>query len=139
MSVSVHCEMGASRLRRAYLATLPVLTAALSAACSSDDYVCTLGVEPAVVVTVWDARTHAPAPPGATGLLREGTYVDTLRRAGGGDAEYWLAGAYERPGTYAVGVRLAGYREWTAGRVRVTGDRCGVVTQRLVAELTPEC
>jgi hypothetical protein len=123
----------------ATLAALPLLTAA----CGNfvDGGACTASIEPAVVVEIRDARTGAPLASGASGVVAEGTYADSLRPyegAGGTTPSLFSRrAADERPGTYAVTVAHPGYQTWTATGVRAGSDACHVRTQRLRAALQP--
>jgi len=102
---------------------------------------CSSSVEPAVVVEIRDARTGASLAASATGVVRDNSYVDSLRpHEGRGTAPFALtsrAAADERPGTYSVQVYSPGYRMWAREGVRVTRDECHVRTQRLTAGLEP--
>jgi hypothetical protein len=106
-----------------------------------DSHNCTASVEPAVVVEIRDARTGAPLAAGAEGVVRDGAFVDVLRpaEASGPDSTslYSRRAADERPGTYAIEVRRAGYQTWTASGVRVERGTCHVQTRRVLAALVP--
>lgn len=98
--------------------------------------------EAAVVVEVLDARTEQPPTRGATLVVREGVYSDSMSRAApwegqGGAKELLLSGATERSGTYDLDVRSPGYHSWRAGNVGVNRGRCGVEPVRLRVYLEP--
>ncbi len=112
-----------------------LLAAALSlgtAACA-----CTDEGSFAVNVRVVDAATGASRADGATLVVREGAYADSM--TGGPGSPPVLAAAPEREGTYEVTVRRAGYRDWTRSGVRVgRGGSCnGLRSALLTAELEP--
>jgi hypothetical protein len=95
---------------------------------------CTLEALPYLVVEVRDARTGAPAAMGATGMVQEGSFIDTLYAINELVLETF---EYERAGTYNVRIQKAGYQDWTAQDVRVKKGRCGVETVTLRARLEP--
>lgn len=101
---------------------------------------CTAETEPAIEVEVTDSATGEPAAGGATGVLVDGAYSDSLRVIGlDADGEgLLLGGAFERPGTYDVRVEKGGYQVWTREGVRVRGGDCGPRTVRLTARLERE-
>jgi hypothetical protein len=122
-----------------------VAIASLLASCTNPfggGTLCTASVEPAIVVEIRDARTGAAIAAGAYGAVRDDEYLDSLRPyASHGPTNaslYSRRAADERVGVYAVEVRHAGYRPWTAVPVRVTRDECHVRTQTLRAALVPE-
>jgi len=102
---------------------------------------CTASIEPAVVVEIRDARTGAAIAAQARGVVRDGTYLDSLRpHASSGaslDDLYSRRAADERPGTYAVEVQHVGYRSWMTVGIRVGRDQCHVRTKTLRAALEP--
>lgn len=110
--------------------------------CSSG-YGCGASVDPAVVVTVTDAETKAPAAEGAVGTVRDGDYSETLgvysrtyvEADSFGGIPLSLGGAWGRPGTYTVRVEKDGYEPWEATGVRVRQDVCQFSGSRLEAEL----
>jgi hypothetical protein len=98
---------------------------------------CSASVEPAVVVEIRDARTQLPLAASARGVVRDGTYVDSLRPHSGGGTPFILISrfaAFERRGTYSVKVEAPRYRTWTLGGVVVIADQCHVRTRHLRAE-----
>jgi hypothetical protein len=121
-----------------------ILVAALFLAACEDDPVhppniyCPAIARPAIEVDVRDADTGAPAANGASGEVREGTFVEALEvlPSTSGDA-LTMVGAWERPGEYTVLVQKPGHRQWTADDVRVTRGLCNVETVKLIANLEP--
>lgn len=91
----------------------------------------------AVQVEVRDAATRAPATEGAVLTVTDGAYVDSMRGGPGGPPV--LAAAPERPGTYLVEVRRAGYAPWARSGVRVErAGRCDRLdSARITALLEP--
>jgi hypothetical protein len=108
-------------------------------------YGCAGVLLPGIEVTVVDARTGAYAAEGAVGAIDDGAYSETLRVWGHIASPSvpvqlvatTLAGADERPGTYAIRIEKPGYSPWERSGVRVTKGLCNVNTVRLRAELQP--
>ena len=83
---------------------------------------CVLIGIPGLIVHVHDGQTGLYAASGSTVVARSGTYADSLRVAvtAADSAGVWLVA--NRPGTYDVVVRKAGYLDWTqTGVVVVPG------------------
>jgi len=96
---------------------------------------CAASLSPAVIVTPEDSRTHANLVMGARGLVRSGTYSDSLRRVDAVDSVLW-GGA--RVGTYEVTVEHPGYQPWTRSGVQVTQTTaCGAPVSVRVTALLP--
>jgi hypothetical protein len=94
-------------------------------ACSSspsDPIVCDASARAGITVTIKDAETMEPLAATARGVVRDGAYVDSLVLV----APDTRAAAFERPGTYSVEVRLAGYQNFNTSNVRVTAGTCHV-------------
>ena len=89
-------------------------------------------------VTVVDSLTNTP-PPSATLIARTTAAVDSVGPRSpfltGQGAVLILSAAPERPGTYALTVRAAGYRDWMRTGVQVTADECHVHPVALTARL----
>jgi hypothetical protein len=102
---------------------------------------CTASVEPAVVVEIRDARTGAGIAADARGIVRDGTYADSLApyQAASSDPNTLFSrrAADERAGTYVVEVQHPAYVKWTAAGIRVSENACHVETQRVTASLQP--
>lgn len=112
--------------------------AALLTGCDLNGTLCPQSVEPAIRVEVRDATAGTPAAEGASGLVRDGAYADSLRVTGGDSSGAFILSAAEgRAGTYDVLVEKAGYRVWSQTGVRVRSGECGVATVTLQARLEP--
>lgn len=102
---------------------------------------CTQIVQPAVIVEIRDLRTGAPIAGSASGVVRDGAYVDSLRPygyiTGPLDAQslYSRQAAPERAGVYEISIQRAGYRAWDTTGVRVTREECHVNTATIRANL----
>jgi hypothetical protein len=109
-------------------------------ACSgSTSPVCTLEMRPALAVYVKDSVTRAGVASGASLVVREGSYKDSVAAPNSRpdlDNSALLA-AGERAGTYQVSVLKPGYATWVQSDVRVTSTKCHVNTVNLTALLQP--
>ena len=89
-------------------------------------------------VAVVDSLSNVSLVNGATVLVRDGTYSDSVTVAGDSSLTFspriWLVP--DRPGTYAIGVRHAGYSDWSTSNVRVVKDGCHVKAVFVDARLT---
>lgn len=103
------------------------------------DEACTSELRFGLRVTVQDSLTGAPAASGAQLIARDGSYADTVSfPPNRPDLDALpLASAPERPGTYTVTVRKAGFLDWVRTGVRVTADECHVRPVDLTARLRP--
>jgi hypothetical protein len=73
---------------------------------------------------------------GATGYVKDGSYVDSLQAYGERDGVLSsMDAAFERPGTYTVVVMKDGYQTWERQAVKVGHDVCHVQTVTLTANL----
>lgn len=97
------------------------------------DAVAFLGIGVAVV----DSLSNVSLVNGATVLVQDGTFSDSASVAGDSSLTFspriWLVA--DRPGSYAIGVRHAGYGEWTRTGVRVVKDGCHVKAALVDARL----
>jgi hypothetical protein len=100
----------------------------------SDPVICTAFVPPSVNVTVQDSVTGANVTPGATLVLREGTYVDSVTAPPVATSR---GVGVNRAGTLTLTVTQAGYRAWTKAGVKVEEGPCGARTVDVVARLQP--
>lgn len=117
-------------------ASVPLLTACPET--PFEGQACTTDVRPAVEVSLVDARTGAGLNAnGATLIVRDGAFVDSVRVDFPFPTQVVGGVAWERPGRYDVTLRKPGYREWQARGVRVGKDECHVKTARLEARLEP--
>lgn len=101
---------------------------------------CTTSIEPALIVEIRDAASDAPLAFAARGVVRDGSYVDSLRpyeSTGPAPTQVLFSrrAAEERAGTYSVEVLLEGYARWTQTGLRVERGTCHVETRRIVARL----
>lgn len=97
---------------------------------------CTASIEPAIAITVSDARTGSPLE--ATILVEDGNFQEQLNLRGVTAAgQIIYGGAFERPGVYTVKVSRVGYEEAVLNDIKVTQDECHVVTQNLTVALSP--
>lgn len=115
----------------------------LAAGCSNPTgYACPAVVNHGIEVEVLDAATGASVARGATGVVTDGAYTDSLRPVAfrglpPADTVTTLGAALGRAGVYTVRVQRPGYAPFERTGVRVVLNECGVVTTRLVARLTP--
>jgi hypothetical protein len=100
---------------------------------TAPDAVCLLYAAPAITAVVYDATTLTTAV-GALVTATDGNYVDSARVTA---TVPMVALAYERAGSYAVTASKPGYAAVVA-QVRVTADRCHVITVPLSFLLAPE-
>lgn len=109
-------------------------------ACSgSTSPVCTSDVRPGLAVYVKDPLTSAGVASGASLVVREGSYKDSIAAPSGRPDldNSSLFAAAERIGTYEVSVTKPGYVAWAQSNVRVTANECHVNTVTLTALLQP--
>jgi hypothetical protein len=109
-------------------------------ACSgSTSPVCTQEFRPGIAVYVNDSVTHAGIASGASLVVRDGSYKDSVAAPDGrpdlNTSPLFAAG--ERAGTYQVEVTKTGYAVWMKSDVRVTANECHVNTVTLTALLQP--
>lgn len=121
---------------------LAVLVAgSIACANSSDPIACTEEARSALAVLVYHGFTDVGIAEGATLVLRDGTFADSVTSplgfSGSAAGPLITPNTYERAGTYAVTVRRAGYSQWDTVGVRVTEDVCHVNTLTLTARLQP--
>jgi hypothetical protein len=97
---------------------------------------CTPSIEPAITVTVANARTQAPIE--ATVLVQDGSFQEVLALYGAtASGQNIYAGAFERSGTYTVTVSQPGYQTTTIKGIHVSKDACHVLTRSLNIMLKP--
>jgi hypothetical protein len=84
-------------------------------------------------------RVEAPgrANCGATVTIQDGSYIETLEADPISSGECAYGGAFERPGTYTVTVKAAGFRTATE-TIAVPTNACHVETQNVDIRLEPE-
>jgi hypothetical protein len=125
-------------MRRRLVGLQSVLIAAV--ACSrSTSPVCTLEVRPAVAVYVKNSATGAGIASGASLVVRDGNYQDSVAAPNNRpDLDNSpLNAAAERAGTYQVTVTKTGFAAWMQSNVGVTANECHVNTVTLTALLQP--
>ena len=97
---------------------------AVSRALDACDDVAEFGIGVGVV----DSVSNISLVNGTTVRVQDGTFSDSAAIAGDSSLMFspriWLVP--ERPGTYAIGVTHAGYRDWATSNVRVVKDGCHV-------------
>lgn len=94
---------------------------------------------PGVVVEFVSRGDRRPVAVAATGVLRDGAFVEQMQATGflaGLGRTYALAGGYGREGVYDVRVETAAGEAFAWNRIRVAGDRCGPFTVVLQAEVS---
>jgi hypothetical protein len=126
-------------MRKRFVGWNSVLIAAVACS-SSTSPVCTNEARPAVAVYVKNSSTSADIASGASLVVRDGNYKDSVAAPNNRpdlDNSPLYAGA-ERAGTYQVTVTKTGFAEWTQSDVRVTANKCHVNTVTLTALLQPE-
>lgn len=112
--------------------------AALGAAGCGDEpspVICTAIAVAALNVTVLDAATSRPICD-AEVTVTDGGFRETLPVFPASGAGCRYSGPFERPGTYTVTVRRAGYPTETQSGVRVTADECHVIPVPVTVRLT---
>jgi hypothetical protein len=101
--------------------------------------VCTDDFRPGVAVHVKDSLTGAGVASGASLVVREGLFKDSVAFPSSSPDlnDFPLAAAGERAGTYQIAVSKPGYATWSQSNVRVTTNQCHVNTVELTALLQP--
>jgi hypothetical protein len=127
-------------MRRSIVGCLyPMLIGATACSAASTSPVCTQEFRPALMVYVKDSLTNTGTASGASLIVREGTYKDSVAFPNGKPElnDLNLNAAGERAGTYQVAVSKPGYATWIKSNVRVTKNECHVNTVQLTALLQP--
>lgn len=125
-------------MRKPVVGCYSILIGALACSASISP-VCTQEARPALTVYVKDSLTNAGTASGASLVVREGSYEDSVAAPDGRpDLDNSpLSAAAERAGTYQVTVTKNGYATWVKSNVRVTKNLCHVNTVTLTALLQP--
>ena len=118
-------------MKKALFAVLPLL--ALAACELSDPVVCPAIVPQAFHVSAQDS-SGANVLPGASVVARDGAHADSVVAP---PAVTVMGVGGDRPGTYTVTVRQAGYQLWSQSGLKVRDGACGVRTVELLAHLQP--
>ena len=122
---------------------LPILLVCLTACDSPTDnggVICPAWIQRAIEVDVTDASTGLPIARDAKGIVRDGTFADSLRVVGWrglppNDTATTLGAALGRRGTYDVYIERAGYQPWAQMGVTPHVGACGLETKHLQAAL----
>lgn len=119
--------------------TLVIAVVLLGCSSSPMEAVCTLEFRYGLVVYVNDSLTNTPVASGASLVVRDGSYKDSVAYpAASPDLNALpLASAGERAGTYQVTVTKPGNLPWSMNNVRVTANQCHVNQVKLTARLVP--
>jgi hypothetical protein len=125
-------------MRKHLVGWYSILIGAVACAGSTSP-VCTQEFRPGVVVYVKDSLTKAGVASGASLVVREGSYKDSVAAMNSSPDQdnFPLSAAGERSGTYQVTVLKPGYATWLQSNVRVTSNVCHVNTVTLTALLQP--
>ena len=124
-------------MKKLFVGWYSILVGAVACAGSTSP-VCTQEFRPGLVVYVKDSVTKAGAASGASLVVREGSYKDSVAAPTTPDQDNFpLSAAGERSGTYQVTVSKTGYAVWQQNNVRVTSNVCHVNTVTLTALLQP--
>jgi len=117
----------------------PVLLCGLMACEDTTGLACTSEARASIIVWVRDSVSGAPIAAGATLVLQDGAFADSITAADHFPNDWALQtmNSWERPGTYSVTVRRPGYADWSASNVVVSDGRCHVQTVVLTARLQP--
>jgi hypothetical protein len=132
--------MAASSLCSALAAAVLALAGCSAAAVDPN---CTDELRPGIKLTREDSTTGAGQPfTEVVAVACEEPFADTARVAAliGDPSRFGLLGlAFERPGSYRVTVRAAGYAPWVVSDVRVDEEPAchHVITRSLAARLRP--
>jgi len=121
-------------MKKALFAVASLLALAACERISDPAPVCPAYIPPSVSVTVQDSVTGANVTPGATLVLRNATYSDSVVAPPIVSA---MGVGVNRAGTFTLAVRQTGYLTWTKTGVKVEEEQCGVRTVSLVARLKP--
>jgi hypothetical protein len=115
-----------------------VLASPLAGACSEPP-ACTRSIIPALFVEVLDGDTEANVSGITRGVVRDGTYEDSLDAGALSLDDPPVAlnrlAADERAGNYSVHLEADGYQPWDTAGIRVTRDACHVRGVSLTARL----
>jgi hypothetical protein len=101
--------------------------------------VCPMVVNPAIRIGIRVPEANGDNEWDGKVVIRDGDYIEVLAPyafpGSSEEAVFQATGAPERPGVYSVSVRKTGYEDWVVFGVVVAKGDCGVVTQRLTANL----
>ena len=113
------------------------VVALVAAGCGDEPnpVICTAIAVAALNVTVVDAATNQPICD-AEVTATDGGFRETLPVFPGSGADCRYSGPFERPGTYEITVRRAGYPMAVQAGVRVLSDECHVIGVPVTVRLT---
>ena len=109
---------------------------ALPAGCPIDGVPCTQLYAYGLTVRLSDAATGEPIA-GATLVLSDGSYVETMQELSADFDPGAYVGAGERPGTYTLTVQADGYQSTVIEDIGILADICHVIGRALDVELSP--
>lgn len=97
----------------------------------------TAGCDDILIYGIWasvrDSITGAGITSDLRGVVREGTFVDSLQSHQASE----LVGADERAGTYRLEVSATGYQDWSRGGIVVLDEGCHVKNVHVVVRMKP--
>ena len=117
-----------------------VLLVSIALGCSKSPTVCLSIGSFAITVVVRNASTGSPAASGATLIVRDGQFADSVTGVYTGAAEVnatLLEAVLDRPATYDVTVRKSGFETWSREDIAVDQGECRVEGKVLNVGLTP--
>jgi hypothetical protein len=120
-------------MKKALFAVIPLLALAACAEIA-EPVACPAWIPPAVQVTAQDSVTGANVTPGATLVLRDGAYADSVTAP---PIMTSVGLGPNRAGTFSLTVRQTGYQSWTKTAIKAEEGQCGVQTVPVVARLKP--
>ncbi len=99
--------------------------------------ICTPSIEPGLQITILDAETQESISCGATIMVQDGNFEETVSNEEGPDCQNAkkLTAAEERAGTYHLRVTKEGYQEANVYDVIVKSGTCHVQTKDVTVEL----
>jgi hypothetical protein len=110
---------------------------AAAIACHDVPTVCSAELRYGMAVHVRDSASGAGLANGATVVVRDLNFVDSLAATFPASADGPFLSAGERAGTYTVTVRHSGYQTWTRSGIIVTAAECHVNPINVIARLQP--
>lgn len=100
---------------------------------SRADVLCTMEARPALQVNAVDAQTGKSILSGATVIVQDGQFVDSVQVSDSMAGSIGLA--HERSGRYEVIIRKSGYKSWSQKEVQVKKGECHVEPVKVEARL----
>lgn len=101
--------------------------------------VCTMEFRYGLSVYIKDSLTGTPIASGASLVVRDGVFKDSVSHPSGRPEfnALPLLTAGERAGTYQISVLKPGYLPWSRSNVRITANECHVNPASVTALLQP--